>query len=177
MWGGTEASGAFMNASDLRRRVAWLIGIRAIISTLLLGGAIVAQVRSPGSFPVNPFFFLVALTYALTIAYASSLRFVERYHPSFPCLAEDGSDAFGRYRVRVTPFGFVIGGDGRILAKGLCGDQARLRGLLEAADLPDIARSLPAMAQPIQAMSRNPAPAGRVSAVAAASNGVEESEQ
>jgi two-component system sensor histidine kinase PilS (NtrC family) len=69
-----------MIASDLRRRVAWLIGIRAIISTLLLGGAIVAQVTSPGSFPVNPFFFLVALTYGLTIAYASTLRFVERYH-------------------------------------------------------------------------------------------------
>ena len=69
-----------MIASDLRRRVAWLIGIRAIISTLLLGGAIVAQVTSPGSFPVNPFFFLVALTYGLTIAYASTLRFVDRYH-------------------------------------------------------------------------------------------------
>jgi two-component system, NtrC family, sensor histidine kinase PilS len=69
-----------MITSDLRRRVAWLIGIRAIISTLLLGGAIVAQVTSPGSFPVNPFFFLVALTYGLTIAYASTLRFVERYH-------------------------------------------------------------------------------------------------
>jgi two-component system, NtrC family, sensor histidine kinase PilS len=69
-----------MIASDLRRRVDWLIGIRAIISTLLLGGAIVAQVTSPGSFPVNPFFFLVALTYGLTIAYASTLRFVDRYH-------------------------------------------------------------------------------------------------
>jgi two-component system sensor histidine kinase PilS (NtrC family) len=69
-----------MNATDLRRRVAWLIGIRAIISTLLLGGAIVAQITSPGSFPVNPFFFLVALTYGLTIAYASTLRFVDRYH-------------------------------------------------------------------------------------------------
>jgi two-component system, NtrC family, sensor histidine kinase PilS len=69
-----------MISSDLRRRVAWLIGIRAIISTLLLGGAIVAQVTSPGSFPVNPFFFLVALTYGLTIAYASTVRFVERYH-------------------------------------------------------------------------------------------------
>jgi two-component system, NtrC family, sensor histidine kinase PilS len=69
-----------MIASDLRRRVAWLIGIRAIISTLLLGGAIVAQVTSPGSFPVNPFFFLVALAYGLTIVYASTLRFVDRYH-------------------------------------------------------------------------------------------------
>jgi two-component system, NtrC family, sensor histidine kinase PilS len=68
-----------MIITDLRRRVAWLIGIRAIVSTILLGGAIVAQVTAPGSFPVNPFFFLVALTYGLTIAYAVTLRFVDRY--------------------------------------------------------------------------------------------------
>jgi two-component system, NtrC family, sensor histidine kinase PilS len=68
-----------MIITDLRRRVAWLIGIRAIVSTILLGGAIVAQVTAPGSFPINPFFFLVALTYGLTIAYAVTLRFVDRY--------------------------------------------------------------------------------------------------
>jgi two-component system sensor histidine kinase PilS (NtrC family) len=68
-----------LSSTDLRSRVAWLIAIRAIIGTILLGGAIVAQVTAPGSFPVNPFFFLVALTYGLTIAYASTLRFVERY--------------------------------------------------------------------------------------------------
>ena len=68
-----------MIITDLRRRVAWLIAIRAIVSTILLGGAIVAQVTAPGSFPVNPFFFLVALTYGLTIAYALTLRFVDRY--------------------------------------------------------------------------------------------------
>src|SRR5262245_61264202 len=43
-------------------------------------------------------------------------RFVARYRPTFSCLAEDGSGAFTRYRVRVTPFGFVVGSDGRILA-------------------------------------------------------------
>ena len=71
-------------------------------------------------------------------------RFVERYRPPFPCLAEDGSGAFTRYKVRVTPFGFVVGPDGRVLAKGLCGDQVRLRGLLEAADLREIAQAVPA---------------------------------
>jgi len=68
-----------MNSTDLRRRVAWLIAIRVVISTMLLGGAIVAQVTAPGSFPVNPFFFLVGLTYGLTIVYASLLRLVDRY--------------------------------------------------------------------------------------------------
>ena len=68
-----------MLISDLPRRVAWLIGIRAVISTILLGGAVVAQITAPGSFPVNPFFFLVAITYAMTLAYAATLRFVDRY--------------------------------------------------------------------------------------------------
>src|SRR5918997_4079087 len=92
-------------------------------------------------------------------------RFAERYRPSFPCLAEDGSGAFTRYRVRVTPFGFVIGADGRVLAKGLCGDQVRLRGLLEAAELYELARVVPAAAQNVQITPRNAAPAGRVSAI------------
>jgi len=63
----------------LRRNVAWLIAIRAIISTVLLGSAIFMQLKAPGSFPVNPFFFLIGLTYALTISYALALRFVERF--------------------------------------------------------------------------------------------------
>jgi thiol-disulfide isomerase/thioredoxin len=56
-------------------------------------------------------------------------------------MAEDGSGASDLYRVRVTPFAFVIGTDGRILSKGLCGDPVRLRrvldvgGLVDAADL------------------------------------------
>jgi hypothetical protein len=92
-------------------------------------------------------------------------------------LAEDGSGAFSRYRVRVTPFGFVIGGDGRILAKGLCGDRARLRGLLEAADMGDIAGALPADAQPVAIVPRNSTPAERVSAGMTGRNGVEGDER
>jgi two-component system sensor histidine kinase PilS (NtrC family) len=64
--------------SNLRRRLAWLIAIRAVISTILLGSAIFAQLKAPGSFPVDPFFFLIGLTYALTIAYAATLRYVDR---------------------------------------------------------------------------------------------------
>ena len=108
---------------------------------------------------------------------AEVARFVERYRPPFPCLADDGSGAFTRYRVRVTPFGFVVGSDGRVLAKGLCGDQVRLRGLLEAADLPDIARALPAVSQPVQITPRHPAPGGRGSAAVAVSNGVDGNER
>jgi two-component system sensor histidine kinase PilS (NtrC family) len=64
---------------DLRGRLAWLIGVRAVVSTLLLGGAIVAQITAPGSFPVDPFFFLIAVTYALTIFFAATLRYAERF--------------------------------------------------------------------------------------------------
>jgi two-component system, NtrC family, sensor histidine kinase PilS len=63
--------------TDLRRRVRWLITVRAVIGTILLGSAIVTQIRAPGSFPVDPFFFLIGLIYSLTIAYALTLRFVD----------------------------------------------------------------------------------------------------
>ena len=63
---------------NLRRTVAWMIAVRAILGTLLLGSATFAQITSPGSFPVNPFFFLIGLTYALTITYGVTLRYVDR---------------------------------------------------------------------------------------------------
>jgi two-component system sensor histidine kinase PilS (NtrC family) len=66
-------------SSDLRRTVAWLIAIRAIIGTILLGSAIVLQITAPGSFPVDPFFFLIGLTYVLTITFALTLRYVDRH--------------------------------------------------------------------------------------------------
>jgi two-component system, NtrC family, sensor histidine kinase PilS len=63
----------------LRRKLAWLIGTRAIVSTILLGSATLAQLTAPGSFPIDPFFFLIGLTYALTIGYAATLRYVDRF--------------------------------------------------------------------------------------------------
>ncbi len=60
-------------------------------------------------------------------------RLREKFQLPVPCLAEGGSGAFSSYRVRVTPFGFVIGEDGRVPAKGLCNDANRLRELLSAA--------------------------------------------
>jgi two-component system, NtrC family, sensor histidine kinase PilS len=66
-----------MPTSDLRRKLRWLIAIRAVISTLLLGSATLAQITAPGSFPVDPYFFLIGLTYALTAFYAATLRLAE----------------------------------------------------------------------------------------------------
>src|SRR5947207_398854 len=67
-----------MAENGIRRKLAWLILIRAAISTILLGSATFVQITRPGSFPGNPFFALIGLTFALTITYATTLRFVER---------------------------------------------------------------------------------------------------
>ena len=48
-----------MSEVVLRRQVVRLILVRAIISTLLLGSAIFVQIKAPGSFPIDPFFFRI----------------------------------------------------------------------------------------------------------------------
>jgi two-component system sensor histidine kinase PilS (NtrC family) len=68
-----------MTEVALRRNVAWLIAIRVVISTILLGSATFMRVTVSGSFAVDPFFFLIGFTYALTIVYALALRYVERH--------------------------------------------------------------------------------------------------
>jgi two-component system, NtrC family, sensor histidine kinase PilS len=64
----------------LRRKLLWLIGGRAAAITVLLGSAILVQYRALGTFPITPFFGLIGLTYALTIVWTLTLRFVDR-HP------------------------------------------------------------------------------------------------
>src|SRR5215203_3666799 len=67
-----------MQDRTLRRRLAVHIAVRLMVATVLLGAAIIMQVRTPGAFPINPFFSLVALTYAVSLGFIASLRFVER---------------------------------------------------------------------------------------------------
>ena len=67
-----------MQDRTLRRRLASHIAVRLMVATVLLGAAVVMQVRTPGAFPINPFFSLVALTYAVSLGFIASLRFVER---------------------------------------------------------------------------------------------------
>jgi two-component system sensor histidine kinase PilS (NtrC family) len=64
---------------DLRSRLSRLIAVRVVVGTLLLGSAILIQLNRPGAFPVDPFFFLIGLTYALSIAYFATLRVVNRH--------------------------------------------------------------------------------------------------
>jgi thiol-disulfide isomerase/thioredoxin len=46
-----------------------------------------------------------------------------------------GDQAFEAFRVEVTPFAFVVGRDGRVLSKGLCDSQVRLRAMLDSAGI------------------------------------------
>jgi len=63
----------------LRRKLLWLIGGRAAVVTLLLGSASLVLYQRPGEVPINPLFFVIGLTYALTIVWALTLPFVERH--------------------------------------------------------------------------------------------------
>jgi two-component system, NtrC family, sensor histidine kinase PilS len=88
---------------DSRRRLVWLIGTRVVVSTLLLGSAVVFQVNAPGTLAVDPFFFLIGLTYGLTVIYAVTLRHVDR-HPWLIALQ------FGIDAVTVTAYIYCTGG-------------------------------------------------------------------
>ena len=48
------------------------------MATALLGAGVFAQVRTPGALSVNPFYFLVGLTFAVSLGFIASLQFVER---------------------------------------------------------------------------------------------------
>src|SRR5687768_10111017 len=64
-----------MPTSALRRKLLWLVTIRAGAVTLLLGAGSLTDISAPGR---GPFFFLIGLTYALTIVYVLTLRRAER---------------------------------------------------------------------------------------------------
>ena len=59
--------------TDIRRRLSWLIAVRLLISTTLLGWAILMQIRAPG-YDTRAFYLLIAATYGLSILYGATLR-------------------------------------------------------------------------------------------------------
>ncbi|HXH25685.1 MAG TPA: ATP-binding protein, partial [Vicinamibacterales bacterium] len=63
---------------DLRSRLSTLIAVRVVAGTLLLGSAVLVQVNRPGAFPIDPFFFLIGVTYGLSVLYWATLRFADR---------------------------------------------------------------------------------------------------
>ena len=71
-------SGSSNAGSSLRRKLLWLIGLRVVTVTILFGSGVLVQLRTPGLWPVGPFFFLVGFSYALTVAFLLTLIHVER---------------------------------------------------------------------------------------------------
>ena len=63
----------------IRRKLLGLITARAAVISVLLGSAVLIQIKSPGSFPIDPYFFLLGLTFALTVVYSLTIRHVERH--------------------------------------------------------------------------------------------------
>ncbi len=59
---------------SLRQKLATLIAARAVVGTVLLGSGTAAEIIVPGSFPIDPFFLLIATTYGLTVAWAAALK-------------------------------------------------------------------------------------------------------
>ena len=65
---------------NLRARLSTLIAMRLAVSSALLGSAVLVELRGVGTYPVNPYFFLIGVTYALSIVYVATLGLAER-HP------------------------------------------------------------------------------------------------
>ncbi|MDQ3348108.1 MAG: ATP-binding protein [Acidobacteriota bacterium] len=66
-------------SNPLRKKLLWLIAGRAAAVTLLLGSAILIQIKSPGALPIDPFFLVIGVTYALTVVYSVVLKYAERH--------------------------------------------------------------------------------------------------
>src|SRR6476646_6412539 len=62
----------------LRAKLVWLMTGRAAVITLLLGSALLVRLKFPGAFPIDPFFVLIGITYALTAVYALVLKYTEK---------------------------------------------------------------------------------------------------
>jgi two-component system sensor histidine kinase PilS (NtrC family) len=67
-------------SSTIRAKLLWLIAGRAAVVTLLLGSAILIRIKFSGAlaFPIDPFFLLIGITYALTSIYAFTLKYSVR---------------------------------------------------------------------------------------------------
>ena len=65
-------------SQPLRRKLLWLVAVRVVTVSVLLGSGVLVQLRTPGIWPVGPFFFLVGFSYALTAVFLLTLPRVER---------------------------------------------------------------------------------------------------
>jgi two-component system sensor histidine kinase PilS (NtrC family) len=67
-----------MTTTSLRGKLLSLITARAAVISVLLGSAVLIQIKSPGSLPIDPLVVLIGLTFALTVVYSLTIRQIER---------------------------------------------------------------------------------------------------
>ena len=60
------------------KRLKWLIGIRLVVAILFLGSAAIGQMQEAPPYPTGPLFFLLGLTFALSVIYTLLLPHVKR---------------------------------------------------------------------------------------------------
>ena len=65
-------------ATTLRRKLLSLITARAAAISLVLGSAVLIQIKSPGSLPIDPLVALIGLTFGLTVVYSLTIRQAEK---------------------------------------------------------------------------------------------------
>lgn len=75
---------------------------------------------------------------------AAALRVAAPIDDSALVIAEDGSGAFQNWKVRGTPFAFVVDADGTVRGKDLCNSRERLVGLLNHSGQRELAQALSA---------------------------------
>jgi len=68
-----------MKERTLRQRLVAHIAVRLLVATALLGSALVMRLRDPAAWAINPLFFLIGLTYAVSLGFIGSLRFADRW--------------------------------------------------------------------------------------------------
>ena len=67
-----------MATTTMRGKLLSLITARAAAISVLLGSAVLIQIKSPGSLPIDPLVFLIGLTFGLTVVYSLTIRHAER---------------------------------------------------------------------------------------------------
>lgn len=67
-----------MRDATRARRLLVHITLRLVAATVLLGAALIVEMRAPGNFAVNPFFGLIAAAYGVSLVFIGCLRFVDR---------------------------------------------------------------------------------------------------
>src|SRR5918994_6165638 len=68
-----------MMTRTFRRRLLLHIALRLVAATVLLGAALVVELRAPNNFVINPFFALISAVYAASLVFIASLRYIERF--------------------------------------------------------------------------------------------------